>query len=279
MIPVTLRLHGSTPKTFNYEVLNNSKITPVAIMATVFNAIQGLNEYGEDTTYRMNGRIRVNGYPEVKLQDMFAPMDGGNPTAYAIAMSLGERFGRIYGNPYVAPDIDGVELDFDMVRERRFAQLETARTDVTEARPGDEIIVEAVLRPYRGERIIRQIPVRIPTSAPKGTLRILVSDGDTLDRTRRIGPQGARLDLGSTIALLNKEHSNHGLYVSLLQANPQAMIEDKVMPGLPLSVMNVMDNMRGTREMVVVGESAVDEASTPLDYVVSGAQIISVVVK
>jgi hypothetical protein len=43
--------------------------------------------------------------------------------------------------------------------------------------------------------------------------------------------------------------------------------------------MNVMDNMRGTRDMLVTGESAVDEASTPVDYVVSGAQIITLTIK
>jgi hypothetical protein len=124
------------------------------------------------------------------------------------------------------------------------------------------------------------VPVRIPTSTPKGTLRILVSDGNTLDRMRAMGGNFARrMDLASTIALLNKEHSNDRLYVSLLEANPQAMVEDKVMPTLPISVINVMEGMRGTHDMVVVGESSVNEASTPLDYVVSGAQIITVSVK
>src|SRR5205085_12673322 len=183
-------------------------------------------------------------------------------------------------NIYQTPEVQGVELDFDLVRERRFARLESARTDVTEARPGDEVLIETVLRPYRGERIVRQVPVRIPTSTPKGNLRILISDGDTLERTRRMGAAFARkLDLGSTIAGLNKERTNHRLYVSLLEANPQAMIEDKVMPALPLSVMNVMEGMRGSQDMVVIGESAVNESSTPLDFVVSGAQIISLTIK
>jgi hypothetical protein len=281
MIPVTLSIHGTNkPKEFHYEVLNNSRLTPVAIMATVFSTLQGVNEAGEDVTYRMNGNIRVSGYPDVHLQNMYAPSDAGQPTAFASALSLGERFGRIYQNPYDKPKIKGVELDFDLVRERRSAQLESARTDVTEARPGDDIVIESVLRPYRGERIVRQVPVRIPTSTPKGTLRILVSDGNTLDRMRNLGGHFARrMDLASTIALLNKEHSNDRLYVSLLEANPQAMVEDKVMPAMPLSVMNVMEGMRGTQDMVVVGESSVNESSTPLDYVVSGAQIITVTVK
>jgi hypothetical protein len=281
MIPVTVTVRGgSKPKEFHFDVLNNFKLTPTLMMATVFNALQGMNEYGEDTTYRMAGRINVQGFTPVAMQNMFAPADGGNPAAVNVAFAIGDRFSRIYQNPYAAPDIKGVELEFDLVRERRWARIETARTDVTEARPGDDIVVESVLRPYRGERVVRQISVKIPTSAPKGTLRILISDGDTLDRMRRIpAALGRRMDLASTIALLNKEHANNRLYISLLEANPEAMVEDKVMPTVPLSVMNVMEPMRGTQDMVVVGESAVNESSTPVDYAVSGAQIITVNVK
>jgi hypothetical protein len=281
MIPVTLTFQGvSHPKQFHYEVLNNAKITPAAMMATVFNAIQGMNEYGEDTTYRLKGGISVLGYPKLNVKNMYAPADGASPTAYGIALSIGEHFSRIYENPYERPKIEALELNFELVPDRRSARLETARTDVTEARPGDEITIEALLRPYRGESILRQIPVKIPTSTPKGTLRILISDGDTLDKMRRVpATMSRRLDLASTIAMLNKEHTNSQVYVSLMEANPQAMVDDKVMPTLPLSVINVMDGLRGTQDMVVVGESAVDEASAPVDYVVSGSQIITLTIK
>ena len=284
MIPVTLTIHGGSgapQKQFHYEVLNNPRLSPVAIMATVFNALHGVNEYGEEITYRLNGSIDVKGFPAVGLRNMFVPAENGQPAAMAAALSLGDRFGRIYDNPYNAPAVNGVKLDFELVRERRWARLESARTDVSEARPGDEIIVETVLAPYRGERVVRQIPVKIPTSASKGTLRILVSDGETLDHVGRANAAfGRKLDLASTIALLNKEHSNNRLYVSLLEADPEARVADKVMPTLPISVMNIMDGMRGNQEMIVSGESSVDETATPpLDYVVSGAQLLTVTVK
>ena len=281
MIPVTLTFNGvSQPKTFHYEVLNNAKLTPAAMMATVYNAIQGMNEYGEDTTYRLRGDINVLGYPGLNVRNMYAPADGATPTAYEIALSIGQRISRIFENPYEAPKIEGVDLNFDLVPDRRTARLETARTDVIDARPGDAITIEALLRPYRGDSIVREIPVRIPTSTPRGRLRILVSDGDTLDKMLRLsGPMSRHLDLGSTIAMLNKEHTNSEVYVSLLEADPQAMVEDKVMPTLPLSVMNVMDGLRGSQDMVVVGESAVDEAATPVDYVVTGSQVITLNIK
>jgi len=282
MIPVTLNIRGGpSDKQFHYEVLNNARLSPLAMMVTVFNALHGMNEYGEEITYRMNGRINVQGYPTVTVQNMFSPTDGGQPAAVLAAISLGDRFGRIYDNAYATPQVNGVQLDFDIVRERRWARLESARTDIVEARPGDEITIETVLRRYRGESTVSQIPVRIPTSVPKGPLRILVSDGETLDRVRQGVPSlGRRLDLASTIAWLNKQHSNNRVYVSLLQADPEAMIADKVMPSLPLSVMNVMDGMRGTQEMVVQAESSVNEAATaPLDYVVAGAQVLTILIK
>jgi hypothetical protein len=282
MIPVTVAMHsGSATKEFHYEILNNAKLSPLAMMATVFNALHGTNEYGEDITYRMNGVLSVRGYSDVTLQNMFAPQDNGQPAAAMAAATIGDRFGRIYTNAFDVPDITGVKLDFDLVRERRSARLEASRTDMTEARPGDKIMVETVIRPYRGERLVRQIPIKIPTSTSKGTLRILVSDGDTLDRVHRGTPMmNHGLGLAPTIALLNKERANDRVYVSLIESDPEAMIADKVMPTLPLSVMNVMENMRGTQDMVVLGESSVSEAWTePLDYVVTGAQMLTINIK
>jgi hypothetical protein len=282
MIPVTLNIRGaSSPKTFHYEVLNNARLSPVAMMTTVFNALHGMNEYGEEVTYRMDGRISVDGYPSVGLQNLFSATDGGQPAAVMAALSVGDRFSRIFDNPYSTPGISGVELDFDIVNDRRWARLESARTDITEARPGDEIMIEALLRPYRGDGKVVQIPIHIPTSTSKGPLRILVSDGDALDRVRHGAPLlGRKLDLASTISLLNKQHSNNRVYVSLLEADPEAMIADKVMPTLPLSIMNVMDGMRGTQDMVVLGESSVNEAATaPLEYVVSGVQMLTINIK
>ena len=283
MIPVTLTIHGgTTPKVFHYEVLNNARLSPVAISTTVYNALHGVNEYGDETTYAMKGAISVSGFPEVKLEDMFAASaDGLQPAAMMAASAIGGSFGRIYDNPYTTPEIKGLQLDFEVSNERRSARLESARTDVSEARPGDAVTVEILLRPYRGDAIIEHVPVRIPTSASKGsTLHILVSDGDMLDRMRHGQSTGQRLDLASTIGVLNKQHVNNRVYVSVLDADPEAMVGDKVMPALPLSVMNVMNGMRGTQDMTVLGESSVSETATsPLDFVVSGAQLLSITIK
>jgi hypothetical protein len=283
MIPVTLNVsaNGRT-KTLHFEVLNNARMTPVAMMTSVFNAVQGTNAYGEDITFHVAGSIDVAGFPKITLDNMYAPQDGGNaqPAGVQVAMAVGERFSRIYDNPYQKADVKGVNLNVSLLDDRRAARLESARTDLIEARPGDTVTVETVLRPYRGEAIVREIPVKIPTSAPHGMMRILISDGDTLDRISRMGSGfNRKYDLSSTISILNQEHSNSRVYVSLLENLPQATVGDSVMPALPGSVMNVMEGMRTTQDMVVLGESRVSEASAPLDYVVTGQQLLNINIK
>jgi SpoIVB peptidase S55 len=282
MIPVTLTIHGGTaPKSFHFEVLNNARLSPVAISTTVYNALHGVNEYGDETTYTMRGAIKVQGFPEVKLQDMFSSPDGNQPAAMLAATAVGGSFGRIFDNSYSTPHIKGLQLDFDITNDRRWARLESARTDVSEARPGDQITVEVLLRPYRGDAVIEHIPVRIPTSASKGsTLHMLVSDGDMLDHLSRESSSAQKLDLASTIGVLNKQHVNNRVYVSVLDDAPEATVADKVMPALPLSVMNVMDGTQGSEDITVRGESSVSETETaPLDFVVSGAQLLPITIK
>ena len=155
MIPVTVTIHGgSKPKQMNFSVLNNAKLTPLIMMSAVYQALQSQNQYGDQVTYRMNGDIAVNGFPSVHMHNMFSSNDAA-PSSVLAALNLGDHFGRIFENPYTTPGIEGVNLNFDVTPERRAAHLETARTDVTEARPGDEITIEAVLRPYRGDPIVR----------------------------------------------------------------------------------------------------------------------------
>ena len=200
----------------------------------------------------------------------------------AAALSLGERFGRIYDNPYNAPAVNGVKLDFDLVRERRWARLESARTDVSEARPGEEIMRRncACSLSRRAHRAADS-----GKDSDLGQQRNAAHFGKRRRDSRPRRPRQRQPSAASWTSLPRlrcsiKSTRNNRLYVSLLEADPEARVADKVMPTLPISVMNIMDGMRGNQEMIVSGESSVDETATPpLDYVVSGAQLLTVTVK
>ena len=47
--------------------------------------------------------------------------------------------------------------------------------------------------------------------------------------------------------MLNREHVNNRVYVSLLEADPEARVADKVMPTLSISIVNVMEGCAAAR--------------------------------
>jgi hypothetical protein len=57
-------------------------------------------------------------------------------------------------------------------------------------------------------------------------------------------------------------------------------VDDKTMPNLPSSVLNVMQNGRSSaRSYLATPETALAEVSIPFDYMVSGSHSLRVTVK
>jgi len=96
------------------------------------------------------------------------------------------------------------------------------------------------------------VTVKIPAGMPKGDHRILFSDAGTLDRSKDGAAQGNRyIDIPETVSLLNQERVNNLLYVSLVESRATYFSEDKTMPSLPSSVLNVMQMGRTTNRSLV----------------------------
>ena len=134
---------------------------------------------------------------------------------------------------------------------------------------------------YRGEPMQREVMVRIPAGLAKGDHRIVLGDADSSNRMRSVAGMADRfIDLPETVSLLNQERSNNKLYVSLVDSNPTAYFDDKTMPNLPASALNVMQAGRASnRSLVTSPETATEQMSLPFDYVVTGSYSLKIHVK
>jgi hypothetical protein len=203
------------------------------------------------------------------------------PAPMALALWLGDKFNRLYGNNVNPPDVKGVTMSLDLLPERRIATIESAWVQTPDVQAGDELPVKISLRPYRGEAIQREVKVKIPAGLGKGDHRILLSDADTLNRMQSAaGFMNRFIDQPQTVSLLNQERSNNRLYVSLVQSSPTAYYDDKTLPSLPSSVLNVMQAGRASnRSMVTTPETASEQMSIPFDYMVTGSYSLRIHVK
>jgi hypothetical protein len=232
-------------------------------------------------TYRMKGNVVMDGTNNIHLSTMLAPSESAAAPPMVLAGWWGDTFNRLFLNPVTTPKLKSVDLVLDLLPERRVATIENAWTPSTEVVAGTEVPVKVFLRPYRGERIERAMNIKIPAGMPKGDHRILFSDADTINRMQRAAALGNRyLDLPETVSLLNQERGNNQLYVALVEARPTYYADDKTLPALPASVLNVLQTER-TSSRVLVGsaESTIEQMAIPFDQVVSGSYSLRITVK
>jgi hypothetical protein len=288
MVPVTLKVRSVDAhdavlrqKDLRFNVFVQQKWTPYLMMLTLYNSLSELNEFADEATYRLSGKVEMNGQPEISLATMQASGEMPMPAPVALANWWGEKFNRLYLNNVKLPALKSVNLTVDLLPERRVATIENAWVSDPEVRAGDEVPVKVYLRPYRGEPIAREFNVKIPVGLAKGDHRIVLSDADTANRMQSVAGQMNRfMDLPETVSLLNQERANNKLYVSLVQSSPTAYYDDKTMPSLPSSVLNVMQAGRApNRSLVTSPETASQQMALTFDYVVTGSYSLRIHVK
>jgi len=277
MIPVVIHTHGGLrDRTLHMEVIDNPDITPGAVMVSLYESLLETNSYSEELTYELRGTVSIDGYPLLHLDSLIAPTEQ-LPSALRAALTVGQRFQTVYGNSARVRNIQRIDLDIDSLPGRRSIQLERAQASQPAAHPGDTVVVEATLRPFRGETRNVRIPIPLPLTLNPGPLRILLSDGGTLDRlTTTSSSNEGPLELSSIIHQMNAAHQDDRLYVTLLLPNAQAVVDGRTLASIPISMANVLEPLRTNRGISLNGESVVPVTSIPVDAMLSGMQVVSV---
>ena len=290
MVPVTLKVRSlgdnnaiRKENVLHFNVFVQQKWTPYLMMLTMFNSISNLNDYADEATYRLSGKVQFDGagQPDMDVSTMLAPSEAPLPTPMLLASFWGDKFNRLFLNSVGTPKLKSVDATIDLLPQRRIAAIENAWIPASEVEAGSEVPLKVFLRPYRGERIEREFHLKIPATLARGEHRIVVSDADTLNRMQSAAGLAARnLDIPQTVSLINQERSNNQLYVSLVDARPTVFMEDKALPSLPASIVNVMQAGRtASRHYISSAESAMEQGSIPFDFVVSGSYTLKITVK
>ena len=282
MIPVDVTLvTPNAEKKFHFEVIESPQLTPLLVALATYNGVVGSPAYGEGWTLRMEGDIDLQGHTPVHLENLFAPNDQPIPNGFYVATEVQSIFARIYSNPYEPPHVQGIHLKVTALAERRWSMIDNAWIEKSEVAPGETVAVKVLLRPYRGEPFIQQIPITIPPQTARGTLELLISDGETVDRTvdPTAGMQGPLPGLEELIKLINRGRQNDCLYATLLQPTTTLLIEDKVMPNAPSSEISVLDQRQNVGGARLLHQSLAGSWFAEMHQVITGERTLTITVK
>jgi hypothetical protein len=275
MIPITLTLESQrgAKHTFHFGVVNDQLFTPLMTYAAILDTLGSYERQNGIATYTVRGRAVLKKHDAIAFDNLFT----GDSASVGAASYMVSPVTYLLGNDYERVDLEGLEFTIGSSEEPKSATLQRVWLDDPRPRAGRTVPLKMSLRTFRGEEVVRTLPVTIPANA-SGTLSILVSDGSRLaqaeQREARM-PQQLR-SVSQMIRVLNKGRRNNTLYVKLLGSEAGAVINGETLPSLPPSVLAVLEADRNGGNFNPLGTATLGEWELPTEQAVSGSRTIAV---
>jgi hypothetical protein len=150
--------------------------------------------------------------------------------------------------------------------------------DEQRPRAGRTLPLKVLLRTYRGEEILRTVPIEIPANA-SGALSLLVADGTRLGQIEQRETRSAQpRNVDQMIRMLNKARRNSTLYVRLLGSEPGAVVNGELLSSLPPSVLGVIEGDRSGGAFNPPHNATIGEWEIPTEHAVSGSRTLTITV-
>jgi hypothetical protein len=275
MIPITLTLESDrAPKrTFQFNVVNDQLFGPLMSYASILSTFNSYERQFGAATFGVRGKVTLKNHDAISFDNLFS---GDQPSSGAATYVVAPIV-ALMGNDYEKVDLEAVDLTITSTEQPKTATLERVWLDDPRPRAGRTVPLKVLLRTYRGEDVLRTLPIEIPANA-SGNLSVLVSDGGRLNvaelREARI-PQQPR-SVPQMIKALNRARRNNTLYVKLLGSDSGAVVNGELLSSLPPSVLAVLESDRNGGNFNALHNATLGEWEIATEHAVSGTRTLTV---
>jgi hypothetical protein len=281
MVPMRIQLTTSRgiKKTFNYELAQDPLLTPLLVNLTIYNTIIASERAQGTVTLDIKGKIDIKNEDAIEVNNRFCS-DEDAPSSAALSIAVPVNYLMAFG--YKNLNLENIDLEISALEKDQAAVLESIRLDRTEVNAGEKVDLEVSYRKVNGELFQDSYPVKIPENASPGPLSLLVADGATImsiDEKEEGGTLIPR-DLSQLIKLINTMRKNDHLYLRFFRREPGAIVKGEGLPGLPPSIISVVNSGRKSGASGMVHSSALMEYELPAaESMIAGSGMLSLTVK
>ncbi len=274
MIPVRLSLQSDRgfKKEFEFQVVKDQTLTPLFTYAAVLSTLGSYERETGAASFTVRGKLLVKSHSDVQIEDLFT----GDRAALSASASVMAPLSFLVGNDFEPIDIQGVELAIESTEQPRTATIERVWVDAVRAKAGQTVPLKVLMRTYRGDEVVRTVPIEIPSNA-SGPLQVMVSDGARLAQweRREVRQPSEPRSVPQIIRALNTARKNNRLYVRLLAPDAGAVVSGEPLSALPPSVLGVLEADRTTGDFVPLRSATLGEWDLPSEYAVVGSRTLT----
>jgi SpoIVB peptidase S55 len=275
MIPVKLSLESDRGfrEEFAFSVVNDQLFTPLFTYAAILSTLSSYERETGAASFSIKGKMAVKSHGEIAIEDLYS----GDRASLNAASSVMAPLTFLLANDYEPVEIQAVDLTIQSTEQPRSATIERVWLDGVRARAGRTVPLKVLMRTYRGEEVVRTVPLEIPANA-SGSLSVMVSDGSRLAQweRREVRQPSEPRSVPQLMRALNTLRKNNRLYVRLLAADAGAVVSGEPLSSLPPSVLGVLEADRSTGDFVPLRNATLGEWNLPTDYAVVGSRMLTI---
>jgi SpoIVB peptidase S55 len=276
MIPITVSLQSAraAKQTFHFTVVNDPLFGPLMTYASILNTLGSYERQFGAASFNVHGVAKVRKHDPIEFDNLFA----GDQSSMGAASYIVGPMSALMGNDYEKVEFDGLDVTFTTTEEPKTATLERVWLDDPRPRAGRTVPLKVMYRTYRGDEIVRTLPIDIPANTT-GSLSLLVSDGARLglnEQREARAPQPR--DVDQIIRTLNKGRRNNSLYVKLLGSDSGAVVNGELLAALPPSVLGVLEGDRNGGNFNPLHNATISEWELPTEHAVAGSRTLTITV-
>ena len=276
MIPISLTLTSErgTQESFTMSMVNDQLFTPLLAYVSVLNTLTSYERQTGAASYAVRGTATLKGHGALAFEDLFS----GDQALAGAAAYVVAPINFLLRNAFEDVELEELTLEIDASEEPRSATIERVWVDGMRFKPGSQVDVKVLLRTYRGDEVIRTVPVDIPANA-RDSVSIMVADGLRLAeweaREFQVRPLQTR-GLPQMIELLNGARKNNRLYVRLLGRDGGAVVRGESLSALPPSVLAVLEAERNGGSFRPLQSALLGEWDIVTEQAVTGSRTLTV---
>lgn len=277
-IEVQLRTSRNESRKYNFEVVNDTFLTPFLTTLAVFSSITSSERTIGGQTLQVRCTISIKDQPEVRFENAVSDLTNGSVFA-ALAAAAPVNF--LLTSGFDDLQMEKVSIDITVVEQTRTAELVKVWLDKTEVKQGEEVGLTVFLRKPNGDTLAEKYPIKIPDELPPGPLNIMVGDGMTFNKVaEETDAEFVPENLSQLIRAINNLKKNDRLYIRLYRSKYGAVVGGEGLPDLPPSMLELYRSNRTAGTAKKIKTVVYIEHELPAtSFVLDGRQVVKLEVK
>ena len=266
MIPLVVRTRNASTgqaEEFRCEMMRHKILSPALFNFALSNAIESAESTILPTTVDLSTKVWLEGRKEpIALKETYAIEVG--PTNYYMPFPVV----MLANNPFAAVKLERIEADAEVTHEKRTADIEAAWLDVNEVKPGGEVNLTVVVRPYNREPERFVVPLRVPANLPDEVYDLEVGGGSQTEPDA-----AAPKNVEDLVRLLQAKYRASDLVTVMELGTIGTRQEGKALRQLPFSVFGTLFASASAGITVVPDTLRI---VTPTKFVLNGKKALKI---